>query len=117
MPWLERVAQLQPHAAMLDRAVERKTKLTLRFEPRGVERVSGAFQVREHAKKILPHEMRQHEAVMQRGAPAYAGAALWFAPEPGDQRAHQQLLGEIHARVGRHFEGAEFDQPEPPGRT
>ena len=33
------------------------------------------------------------------------------------ERAQQQLLGEAHARVGRHFERAEFDQPEPPGRA
>ena len=29
--------------------------------------------------------------------------------------ADQELLGEIHARVGRHLEGAELDKPEPPG--
>ena len=39
-----------------------------------------------------------------------------IAPEPGDQRPQQQLLGEAHARVGRHLERAELDQAEPPGR-
>ena len=61
--------------------------------------------------------MRQHEAVVQRRAPADRRAALRLAPEPGDQRAQQQLLGETHARVGRHFERAEFDEAEPPRRA
>src|SRR5882762_9164440 len=36
--------------------------------------------------------MRQHEAVVQRRAPAHARAVLRLAGEPRDQRAHQQLL-------------------------
>ncbi len=114
MPWLQRVTQLQPHAAMLDSAVKRKTEFALRREPCRIELVSGALKIGEHAEKILPHEMRQHEAVMQRRAPAHARAVLRLAPEPRDQRAHQQLLRERHARVRRHLEGAEFDEPEPP---
>ena len=43
-------------------------------------------------------------------------AALRLAPEPGDQRAQQQLLREAHARIGRHLEGAELDEAEPAGR-
>ena len=38
VPGFERVAQLQPHAAVLDRAVERKTEFALRLEPRGSKR-------------------------------------------------------------------------------
>ena len=60
--------------------------------------------------------MRQHEAVVQRRAPAHETAVLRLAPEPGDERAQQQLLGEAHARIGRHFEGAEFDEAEAAGR-
>ena len=37
-------------------------------------------------------------------------------PEPGDQRADEQLLGEAHARVRRHLEGAELDEAEPAHR-
>ena len=37
-------------------------------------------------------------------------------PEPGDQRAHQQLLCQAHARVRRHLEAAEFQQSEAAGR-
>ena len=37
---------------------------------------------------------------------------LRLAPEPGDEGAQQQLLGEAHARVRRHLEGAELDEAE-----
>ena len=61
--------------------------------------------------------MAEHEPVVQRGAPAHQRAALRLAPEPGHQRAQQQLLRERHARIGRHLERAELDQTEPAGRT
>ena len=61
--------------------------------------------------------MFEHEAVVQRGAPAHRRAVERRSPEPGDQRAQQQLLGKTHARIRRHFERAEFDQPEPAGRA
>ena len=82
----------------------------------GSKAIAGPRQIGEHALEILPDEMRQHEAVMQRRAPAHQAALLRLAPEPGDQRAEQQLLGQAHARVGRHFERAELDQAEPAGR-
>ena len=37
-----------------------------------------------------------------------------LAPESGHQRAQQHLLHEAHARMRRHFEGAHFDEAEPP---
>src|SRR5262249_61944111 len=97
--------------------VERETKLALRLEPGRVEGISGAGEIVEHAQKIRPDEMSEHELVAQRRTPARERAALRRAPEPGDERAQEQLLGKAHARVGRHFERAEFDQAEPPGRA
>jgi hypothetical protein len=73
------------------------------------------LQLGEHAQKIFPEEMRQHETIMQRGAPAHELALLRLAPELCDQGADQQLLRQRHARIRRHFKGAEFDQPEPAG--
>src|ERR1700712_3250955 len=61
--------------------------------------------------------MRQHEAVVKRRSPAYQRAVLRFAPEPCEQSAHEQLLREAHAGIGRHFERAEFHETETPGRT
>ena len=60
--------------------------------------------------------MRQHEAIVQRRAPAHELALLRLAPELCDERADQQLLRQRHPRIGRHFERAEFDQPEAAGR-
>ncbi len=57
--------------------------------------------------------MRQHELVVQRRAPAHQRAVERLAPEPGDERAHQQLLREAHPGVRRHLEGAELDEAEP----
>ena len=34
-------------------------------------------------------------------------------PEPRDERAQQELLGQAHARVRRHLEGAHLQQAEP----
>ena len=59
--------------------------------------------------------MLQHEAVMQRRAPAHHRPVERLAPEPGDQRAQQQLLGQAHAGIGRHLEGAELDEAQPAG--
>lgn len=61
--------------------------------------------------------MRQHETVVQGRAPADELAVDGIDPETGDQRAHQQLLGKRHARVGRHLETAELDEAEPSCRA
>jgi hypothetical protein len=92
MPGLERVAELEPDAAAGHRAVIRKTEFALRFVPDRIEAVASVAQIREHAEEVLPDEMAEHEAVMQRGAPAHQRATLRLAPEPGDECAQQQLL-------------------------
>ncbi len=61
--------------------------------------------------------MLEHEAVVQRRTPAHRLAVAWRPPEGGDDRAQQQLLGETHARIGRHLERAEFDKAQSAGRT
>ena len=58
--------------------------------------------------------MRQHEAVVQLGAPAHQRALIGIRPEAGDERAEQKLLGKAHPRVRRHFEGAQLNQTQPP---
>ena len=50
-------------------------------------------------------------------APAYELSLERVFPEAGDERADEQLLGEAHARVGRHLEAAELDEAEPAGRA
>ncbi len=43
--------------------------------------------------------------------------SLRLLPEPGDQRAQQQLLRQAHPRMRRHLERAELDQAQPAGRA
>jgi hypothetical protein len=92
-----------------------EAELTLGLEPCRVEIVTGLAQVGQDVEEILPHSMGQHEAVMQRGAPAHELAIHRLTPEHGGQGADQQLLGKAHARLGRHFETAEFDKAQTPG--
>src|SRR6185437_9329381 len=93
-----------------------KAKFELGRVPFQREVVTGLAELLEYAEKILPEEMRQHEAIVQRGAPAHELALLRFAPELCDQRADQQLLRQRHPGIRRHFERTEFDQPEAAGR-
>jgi hypothetical protein len=44
-------------------------------------------------------------------------AARRAVPEAGHQAAQQQLLGQRHARVRRHLEGAQLEQAEAAGRA
>jgi hypothetical protein len=97
--------------------VDREAELALRLEPVGIEVVAGAAQIAEHVEEIVPHEMAEHEAVVQRRAPADEPARLRLAPEPGGQRAQQQLLREAHLGLGRHFEPAKLDEAETAGRA
>ena len=118
MPRLQRVAQFKCDATMGDGAIERKAKFALGLKPLRIEMIAGGVaQIVQHTEKVVPDEMLQHEPIVQGRAPADGGAALRLAPEPGDQRAHEQLLCQAHARVRRHFERAEFDQAEASGRT
>jgi len=79
--------------------------------------IASAAQVIQHAEKVLPNEMLEHESVVQGSAPTNRCTALRLAPEPRGQRAQEQLLRQAHARVWRHFERAELDQAQPSGRT
>ncbi|KAG1249761.1 hypothetical protein G6F65_019002 [Rhizopus arrhizus] len=51
---------------------------------------------------------------MQFGAPARQARRIGRLPEVRDQAAQQQLLGQAHARMRRHFKGAQLQQPQPP---
>jgi hypothetical protein len=102
---------------MLDRAAKWKTELTLRFEPSRVEGIAAAGEVVQDFEKIAPNEMFEHVAIVQDRAPAHRLGVERRAPKGGDEGAQQQLLGETHARIRRHLERTEFNEPEPAGRT
>ncbi len=119
VPRLDRLPQLEltPSAAIAPEPAGSGT----RGGPgtsRVCERVAGAAQIVEHVLEVLRHEVRQREAIDEAGPPAHRLPPVRRAPEPGDHRAAQQeLLGEAHARVRRHLEGAQLDQPQAPARA
>ncbi len=115
VPGLERLADLEMHALVVDLAAEREAELGLGLEPVGTHREAVVGEVAQHLEEVGPDEMRQHEAVVQRRAPAGRVAMQRLGPQPRDQRADHQLLGERHARVGRHLEAAELDEAEAAG--
>ena len=87
----------------------------MRREPLGLERVAGASQIVEHVAEVLRHEVRQHEAIVQRRAPAHrrrGGTAC--RQNDATSAAQQELLRQAHARVRRHLERAQLEQPLPP---
>src|SRR5262245_5140010 len=117
VPRLERVPQFKLDAAVGDGAIEGKTKLALGMKPLRVEVIAGAAKTFQNVEKVLPNEVLQHESVVQGRTPTYRRAALWLAPEPGDQGAQEQLLRQAHARMRRHFERAKLQEAQPSGWT
>ena len=114
VPGFERVAQRELYAARAHLPDEREAELEVRREPRHVERVAELGELAEHVLEVHAHEGRQHEAVVQLGAPARERAAVGLLPKARDQGAQQQLLRNAHARVRRHLEGAQLQEPQAP---
>src|SRR5262249_17931925 len=108
MPRLERGPQFKPDPAAGHGAGGTKTKNAPGMKTPPIREIDGAAQTLQNVEKVLPNEVRQHESVVQGRTPTYRRAALWLAPEPGDQGAQEQLLRQAHARVRRHFERAEL---------
>ena len=100
---------------VFDLAAEREAELGLGLEPVGAHLEAVPAQIAQHVEEIGPDEVRQHEAVVQDRAPAGEFAGLRLRPVARDEGADQELLGERHARVGRHLEAAELDEAEPAG--
>jgi hypothetical protein len=95
-----------------------KPELEVGGEPALLERQAPAPQVGDDLGDVGLEEMRQHEAVVQLGAPAGEPARRErVLPEAGDQRPQEQLLDEAHPRVRRHLEGPELQEPEAAGRA
>src|SRR4029079_10764533 len=69
VPGLERVAQLHFDAAGGELSVLGKTELEMRREPLVLKRVSGRVLFGDDVGEILLDEIREHEAVVQLGAP------------------------------------------------
>ena len=89
----------------------------MRPEPRRVERETVSPQIAQHVEEIGPDEVRQHETIVERRAPAHEARVIRFVPKARDQCADQQLLGEAHLGMRRHLERAEFHQAQAARRT
>ena len=70
MPGFQGLAQFQFDAADGVVADLGETELQMRGEPFGTQRVARGVEFVDHVGKILLDKMRQHEAIMQLGAPA-----------------------------------------------
>ena len=116
-PRLQRMADFDFDVLVAEHAVTREAEFIVRREPRVLEGEAGAIEVGDDLAEIAPVVERQHPAVVQGRSPAHQWLRVRLAPEPGDQRAHQQLLHEAHARVRRHLETAQLDEAEPAART
>ncbi|MNH29977.1 hypothetical protein D3C79_902410 [compost metagenome] len=111
MPGLQGLAQFQFNAIDGKVADLGKTKLQVRGEPLGPQRVTCGVELDQHISEVLLDKVRQHEPVMQFGPPAgQALGRIRFTPETRDQGTQQQLLDQAHACMRRHLEGTQLKQ-------
>ena len=95
-----------------------KTEFEVRREPFPLQRIARGVLLLDHVREIVLDEIRQHESVMQLGAPAReALGCVRRLPETRHEGPQQQLLRETHARVRRHLERAQLEQTEAAGRA
>src|SRR5205085_10346081 len=104
VPRLERRADLEVKSGGIEVADLRKAELEMRSEPFRLYCVPARRKIAEHFPEIVPDEMRQHPAVVDRAAPAHELLLVRLRPERGDERAQKKLLRKAHARVRRHLE-------------
>ena len=118
VPGFERAAQFQLHAVVLHRAVERKAELPMRPEPGRIEREAVRLQIAQHVEEIVPDEVRQHEPVVQRRAPAHEPVRRTARPRSARCSARiSSCCAKLISACGGISNDAELDQPEPAGRA
>ncbi len=71
MPGLQGLTQLKGDAALDDFAIKRKAKIDVGGEPGLFNGISSIPKFGQHVAKVELNEVRQHEAVVQLGAPAH----------------------------------------------
>src|SRR5580704_13376336 len=82
----------------------------MRGKPLILELESGLPQPDEYLREVALNGVGQHEAVVERGAPADQAAFIRRLPKHADQSADQQHLKKIHSYMRRHFERPQFEQ-------
>ena len=118
VPGLEGLPQFQLDPAVVDRPHTRKAEFEMRREPFRSKRIAApGSDPSSTSSEILLARNAAAETVVQLACPsATSCCVIRLLPEPGDQGAQQQLLRQAHARVRRHFEGAQLHQAQPSGR-
>jgi len=89
VPGLERLAELDLDVAEREAPVARKAELVVGAEPLRIEGEPRLLELGEHVGEVGPHEVGQHEAVVQGGAPAHQRRTVGCVPEAGDERAQE----------------------------
>jgi hypothetical protein len=118
VPGFERRTQLNLDALRGEVAVLREAEFQVRREPRGTQWVTRRILFGDDIGKVRCNEVRQHETIVQLGAPACEPRGrVRSTPETRHEGAQQKLLREAHALVGRHFKSAQLEQPQPPRRA
>ena len=112
VPWFEGLAELEADAAPDHRASGGKSKFKMGREPLHLQREPRFSQVADYIRKILRDKMREHKPVVDFRAPPDEAMPVGLLPEPGHERAQEQLLGEAHPLMRRHLERAELDEPQ-----
>ena len=73
MPGLQRIAQRHHRAIDLDLPDQREAEFEMRREPAGVKAKARIAQLGQHVVKVFVDPVRQHETVVQLGAPTRDG--------------------------------------------
>ena len=69
-------------------------------------------EVVDDLDEVLPNEVGQHEAVVERRTPLDERRAIRRLPEAREERAGEQLLHDRGLRMRGHLESPQLDQPQ-----
>src|ERR1700689_4123953 len=84
----------------------------MRREPFLFEGITGFVQFLENVFPVALDEVGEHKAIVNSCSPEDQRPLIGIFPEMRNQRPHQQLLSEAHARVWGHFESAELNEAQ-----
>ncbi len=86
VPRLERRAELEIDAVVVDFALDREAELEVGREPLGLEGIAGPFEFLDNVVQVLRAEMGQEKTVVQLRSPWNRVALVGLFPELGDGR-------------------------------
>jgi hypothetical protein len=97
VPRFDGLPEFQLDASLFDPDVQRKAKLKMRIEPFHAQWIAGFVQVGNNVLKVLMHEVREHETVVNLRAPSNQLAAVRPLPQMSDQGAKHKVLSQAHS--------------------